>query len=163
MRLRNLMLLSGFLFVLGVADSAKYNPRVQTCSALGQAARTAQGVSSDCTAATVWAMVGSVAVLFGCILAVVTLARHVQKRATEGVGPAVHGSYRRDPGDKRDSTLRYGGPPPAEVAKVPMLRSSIRPGGVSIGEPADSAPGPITRPSGSAALKGSLRRRGSSR
>jgi len=160
MRLRNVVLLGGLLVVLGLVDSAKYNSRVQTCSALAHAVRTAKGVSTDCTAATAWVLLGSVAVLFGFILVVVAFAQHVQRRDPDGPGSPADGSCRIDAGDGREPAVRYGGPPPTAFTPAPRLRSSVRPGKVSVSERPDIGPGPTARPRGPAPLKGTLRRRG---
>ena len=153
------MLLGGLLVVLGLVDSAKYNSQVQTCSALGHAVRTTKGVSFDCTVATAWVLVGSVAVLFGFILMVVAFARHVQGRDPDAPGSHAHDSSRMDPGDGRVPAAWYGGPPSTATTPAPRLRSSIRPGEVFVAERPEIGPGPTARPPSPPPLKGTLRRR----
>jgi hypothetical protein len=75
MRLRKVVLLGGLLVLLGLVDSAKYYSRVQGCSVLRHAVRTAKGVSFDCTTATASILVGCVAMLLGFTLVVVAFAR----------------------------------------------------------------------------------------
>ena len=161
MKLRTSAIMAGSLILLGLMDSARYNHQVQACSALGNSGQPPDSIPFDCNAATAWVVVGSIAVLFGFLLAVVSFAQHAQKRDHSDADLAV---------DALDSTrwelasrppARHGGPPLTGAIPPHGLRSTIIHRRVPVAKGIDPGSSTARRSPGLVPLKGTLRRRDS--